>query len=184
MDAPETALQENSVAMCGDGHDNDGDGHVDCEDQDCEIFAVCVRRPAAAPATPPAPAAQPRSPRPDTERPTRAVVPPGYRRADSTGMAILKVAAHATFWPGLLIGGIAGGFMIADGGDSCRTGFFVPQVCTSGFLIFGSVLAGTGLVLGTVYYVRRYRIQKRSATFALAPLVDGDALGLGGAYLF
>ncbi len=38
----ETTVPENTVARCGDGRDNDGDGHRDCDDQDCEIFAICV----------------------------------------------------------------------------------------------------------------------------------------------
>lgn len=37
-------LQENTVAQCGDKKDNDNDGHVDCADQDCAIFAICVDR--------------------------------------------------------------------------------------------------------------------------------------------
>ena len=39
------ASPENSVAACQDGTDNDGDSHVDCADQDCQIFAVCVQMP-------------------------------------------------------------------------------------------------------------------------------------------
>ncbi len=35
-------VQENTVAQCGDKKDNDNDGHVDCADQDCAIFAICV----------------------------------------------------------------------------------------------------------------------------------------------
>jgi len=36
---------EDTLAACGDEKDNDGDGHVDCYDQDCEIYAVCVSPP-------------------------------------------------------------------------------------------------------------------------------------------
>jgi len=36
-------VQENTVDQCGDKKDNDGDGHVDCADQDCAIFAICVK---------------------------------------------------------------------------------------------------------------------------------------------
>ncbi|MBN2527708.1 MAG: hypothetical protein JXR76_15055 [Deltaproteobacteria bacterium] len=35
-------VQENTVAQCGDKKDNDNDGHVDCADQDCGIFSICV----------------------------------------------------------------------------------------------------------------------------------------------
>lgn len=38
---PPTA-PEKTVEACGDQQDNDGDGHVDCDDQDCEVFAICV----------------------------------------------------------------------------------------------------------------------------------------------
>ncbi len=51
--APEPALvQENTVDFCRDQVDNDGDGHVDCDDQDCQIFALCVQ-PSPPPAEPP-----------------------------------------------------------------------------------------------------------------------------------
>src|SRR5947209_9525520 len=36
------AEPENSRAACSDGRDNDGDGHVDCADQDCQDLAVCA----------------------------------------------------------------------------------------------------------------------------------------------
>jgi hypothetical protein len=35
------ASGENTLQRCTDGLDNDGDGHVDCADQDCLVFAVC-----------------------------------------------------------------------------------------------------------------------------------------------
>jgi hypothetical protein len=46
--APPTPVAENTLEACKDGIDNDADGHVDCDDQDCEIFALC-----AAPSAPP-----------------------------------------------------------------------------------------------------------------------------------
>lgn len=33
---------ERSLEACRDEADNDGDGHIDCRDQDCEIFAICA----------------------------------------------------------------------------------------------------------------------------------------------
>ncbi len=33
---------ENTRAACTDGVDNDGDGHVDCADQDCQDFTFCA----------------------------------------------------------------------------------------------------------------------------------------------
>jgi hypothetical protein len=39
---------ENTRAACTDGHDNDADGHVDCDDQDCQDFTFCAaQRPTA-----------------------------------------------------------------------------------------------------------------------------------------
>jgi hypothetical protein len=34
---------ENTRAACTDGRDNDGDGHVDCADQDCQDFTFCAQ---------------------------------------------------------------------------------------------------------------------------------------------
>ncbi len=39
--APE-AVPENTFDTCQDNWDNDYDSHIDCEDQDCEIFAMCA----------------------------------------------------------------------------------------------------------------------------------------------
>ena len=36
------AMPENTLDTCQDKLDNDLDSHVDCDDQDCEIFAACV----------------------------------------------------------------------------------------------------------------------------------------------
>ena len=35
---------ENTRAACTDGRDNDGDGHVDCDDQDCQDFVFCAQQ--------------------------------------------------------------------------------------------------------------------------------------------
>ncbi|MCP4601215.1 MAG: hypothetical protein GY847_11940 [Proteobacteria bacterium] len=41
--AEETRTEpETTLDACRDGDDNDGDGHIDCADQDCEIFAICL----------------------------------------------------------------------------------------------------------------------------------------------
>ncbi len=40
---------EDTVDACRDGVDNDGDSHVDCDDQDCEIYAICVQQPETPP---------------------------------------------------------------------------------------------------------------------------------------
>jgi hypothetical protein len=36
------AEPENMLGSCKDGIDNDGDGFLDCADQDCGIFAMCA----------------------------------------------------------------------------------------------------------------------------------------------
>lgn len=184
---PLDADQENTLEMCQDSVDNDNDRHVDCDDQDCEIFAICVEPEPAAPAEQPAPAApvaeEPPRPEPDPEEPTRVSVPRGYRRADSRGMGILKGVAFGTFFPGLLIGGIAGGVMIANGGDSCSHGDWIG-FCASWFAVIGGALVVTGIVTGTIYYTMRNRRQKSQATFALAPIVGDDVMGLGGVFVF
>jgi len=53
---PPAPLREGGLAECTDGVDNDRDGHLDCTDQDCEIYAVCVVPGAAAIEPPPPPA--------------------------------------------------------------------------------------------------------------------------------
>ena len=35
-------VPENTPELCQDKVDNDVDSHTDCDDQDCEIYAVCV----------------------------------------------------------------------------------------------------------------------------------------------
>ncbi len=37
----EPAGEENTVDTCRDGEDNDGDKHIDCDDQDCHVFIIC-----------------------------------------------------------------------------------------------------------------------------------------------
>ncbi|MBW2278748.1 MAG: hypothetical protein JRF63_14750, partial [Deltaproteobacteria bacterium] len=56
--APAT-VRENTLALCRDGLDNDLDGHLDCQDQDCEIFAICLEPAEPPPPPPPPPVAYP-----------------------------------------------------------------------------------------------------------------------------
>lgn len=37
-------VQENTLQLCGDNFDNDGDGFVDCDDQDCGATLACQSR--------------------------------------------------------------------------------------------------------------------------------------------
>ncbi len=71
-EATPAIVLENTLEACEDKQDNDRDGHVDCEDQDCEIFAMCVKGPAPvliAPMPPPPPMyVAPPPPRTETGR--------------------------------------------------------------------------------------------------------------------
>jgi hypothetical protein len=49
MATPAWAAPENTKQACTDGVDNDGDGHVDCGDQDCWDLTLCANM---APGTP------------------------------------------------------------------------------------------------------------------------------------
>jgi hypothetical protein len=40
---PLAVERENTRAACTDHLDNDGDGHVDCDDQDCQDFTFCAQ---------------------------------------------------------------------------------------------------------------------------------------------
>ena len=44
-DGDPAAPAENTIGACSDGIDNDGDGWIDCDDQDCLVFAMCVSTP-------------------------------------------------------------------------------------------------------------------------------------------
>jgi hypothetical protein len=48
-------VPENTLELCQDKTDNDGDGHVDCADQDCEVFTLCLPPPMVSPLPPPQP---------------------------------------------------------------------------------------------------------------------------------
>ena len=69
-EAAPAIIMESTLESCQDKQDNDRDGYVDCEDQDCEIFAMCVKGPAPAPIAPmppPPPVVYVAPPRPRTE---------------------------------------------------------------------------------------------------------------------
>jgi hypothetical protein len=41
-DGPDAREAENTAAVCRDGIDNDGDGEVDCDDEECREFVFCA----------------------------------------------------------------------------------------------------------------------------------------------
>jgi hypothetical protein len=59
QDSPPATAPENTLDACQDRLDNDGDGYVDCEDQDCHIFSMCLEK--SEPAQAPSPASVPLS---------------------------------------------------------------------------------------------------------------------------
>jgi hypothetical protein len=42
VEKPSEPVSETTLDLCQDGVDNDNDSHIDCSDQDCEIYAMCV----------------------------------------------------------------------------------------------------------------------------------------------
>jgi hypothetical protein len=44
QDATAPAATESSLADCKDAADNDADGKVDCDDEDCQIYAICLKK--------------------------------------------------------------------------------------------------------------------------------------------
>jgi hypothetical protein len=45
---PAEVVQENTQALCQDGEDNDQDGFIDCDDQDCQVLVACATEEAPA----------------------------------------------------------------------------------------------------------------------------------------
>src|SRR5258706_2836169 len=60
---------ENTPEACSDRMDNDGDGYVDCMDQDCQRLPICQAPPQGAAQPPPPPPGDPPQPQ---------YPPPGY----------------------------------------------------------------------------------------------------------
>jgi hypothetical protein len=175
---------ENTPERCSDQLDNDEDGYVDCEDQDCEIFAICVKRPAAAPQAKPEPAAAAPEPEPEPEP---VAVPRGYKRAESSKMRVLKIMGHATLWPGLGIVVITTALHFSDDSETCQeddSDFL--GVCSGYGWAVGGALAVTGAILLSIYYVKRKRIVENNPDLALnvSPLVGDGFYGVGGVLLF
>jgi hypothetical protein len=76
---PPAATMENSPETCSDGVDNDGDGYVDCADQDCARFPQCGGTGAPPPPPPPIVAPPPtyQPPPPTYQPPGQTYQPPG-----------------------------------------------------------------------------------------------------------
>jgi len=180
-DAPRPELVEgleNTPALCGDGLDNDQDNRVDCDDQDCELFAACVE-PApraqapivAAPRPTPKPS-KPR-PRPDVEGPRKPRLSP-EARSKIRRLRGLRIVGHATFWPGLAIT-LGSAMAIGMDGEACGSDDFMGM-CYGVWIGIGSALLLTGLITGTTYRVKRGQYLRQYA-FVAAPVV---AEGFGG----
>jgi len=172
----ETARPENTVSMCQDGRDNDGDSHADCDDQDCEIFAICLElAPAPAPVVttgelivqPP-----PREPRLRTRR----LRPP---KRPSRAPKLLRIIGHATFWPGLALTGISTAIVYGSGRSFGREDPYGTM-----FAMGGGALMVAGIGTGVASIVMRVNRESYSRQFALAPIVGDELVGIGGVVVF
>jgi len=171
---PPAAATENTPALCGDLIDNDGDGHLDCEDQDCSLFTVCVKpAPAQRPEAPPATAAAPAKPepRPDIEGP-RKRRPSRQERSTLRRLRGLRIVAHTTFWPGLAITSTSS-MSIGMAGEACGEDDDLLGICYGVWVGIGSALLLTGLITGTTYRVKRKQYRRDYAVLLTPVLADG-----------
>jgi len=173
---------ENTVALCQDDLDNDADDHADCDDQDCEIFAICVEpAPAAAAAAPAA------TPAPEAEGQTAAAVPAGYKRAESPKIRLLRVFGHVALWSGIGIAAITTGLRFSDDPETCAEddGDFLG-VCSGWGWAVGGALAATGVILLSIYHVKKKRIRESNPDLALvvSPLLGQERYGAGAVIVF
>jgi hypothetical protein len=176
---------ERTLDLCRDGRDNDLDGHVDCDDQDCEGFAICSKMP---PAEPPKPvlvgfgsvsAEQVAAPPQIDEEgppPTRNYQFSRARRPSGAFKA-LRIASHATLWPGLMIFAIASGFAVADGELSCSNSVGVP-FCPPVFMVVGGALMVAGFVTGLIYVAKEQRRKDSRISLVLGPALDPGRVSL------
>jgi len=124
---------ENTRAACTDGHDNDGDGHVDCDDQDCQDFTFCA-----------------------AQRPTAAGA---NDLATLRGRGTTRVVIGAVLLSlGLVVGGTSGLLWAGEhyGFDAGRTGAVVMDVGSVLFIGGGTALLAIGA--GNLAEARRPRV--------------------------
>lgn len=127
-------VPENTAAACRDGVDNDGDGHVDCQDQDCGEFVGCN---AEAGVYPPRLPYDPRRYPPGTVNEGRPLAVSGVVTS-SIGLSLMAAA-------------IGMGFGLADHPDS----FLVATVLPVGATGWAMAEIGNGLLLGAILRIIR-----------------------------
>jgi hypothetical protein len=115
---------ENTKAACSDGLDNDHDGHVDCDDQDCQDLVMCAPKASANGATF-----------------TLSV-------AERRGKGTTKLVAGAVMLPlGFLIAGASAGpyYFISSTGGAEQHGYVAGGVLLD--LVGVGLMAGGGMLL-------------------------------------
>jgi len=140
-------MAENTAAACQDRVDNDGDGYVDCQDQDCGMIVTCARGPVG----PPGPGLG--FPLARRRSPYGRGLAVGGIVLSSLGVSLMAVAVGLGFgWP--------------EGADD--DGLFGACIGTGSFgFLFSEI--GTGLILGallrTIRYSRANRIPAGSGSY-------------------
>lgn len=99
---PARPRTEDTAPACRDGGDDDGDGFVDCADQDCQSFVFCVPPASQSGA---APSASPAGPTATVGRATGEAPPPGKKGFSAVhlmGPAFLVIGYVGTLGMGAL----------------------------------------------------------------------------------
>jgi hypothetical protein len=154
-----SVTMENTKAACSDGIDNDHDGHVDCDDQDCQDLVMC----AAAKSSP-----------------NGATFTSNI--AERRGKATTKIVAGAVMLPlGFLIAGASAGpyYFISSTSGAQQHGYVAGGVLLD--LIGVGLMAGGGTLLAIGAGERA-----ATAPVKLAPSVawtgGGMSVGLRGSF--
>ncbi len=120
---------ENTAAACQDGVDNDRDGHVDCQDQDCGMIVTCAN-------------AGPRLPGPLPPRPVRSV-------GTGRGMAVSGIIV-SSIGLAMMTAAVVVGSLDVEGSDDGQF-FATLGVGVTGF---AGAQVGNGLIIGALRRVR------------------------------
>lgn len=137
---------ENTRAACSDRRDNDGDGHVDCDDQDCQDLVLCA-------------SAVPRA---------------SGRATDDTahlrGRGVTQVVVGAVLLSfGVVVGGASAALWVEGGAESGPNGFQFGGIAMD-VLGVGLIATGTALLAlgsGKLAESRRPRLALGPSSFAV-----------------
>ena len=160
VDAQAQVQAENTAAACQDRVDNDGDGYVDCQDQDCGAIVTCARAPGVVPLP--------------------GLFPPRVREPTGRGMATAGIAITST---GLAFMTTAMAIGFIPEGEGSDDGQFAAMMALGiGGMVIGQV--GNGLVLGALGRVNRSTralgVRSRPGTFIAGWVLWGLALATPG----